>query len=80
MLQVRVHHAGVLALVRDRVHARCDGRREATPPLGLGSLDQDYPAVLFAQGADHRRSLVGRVVHEDDPIAHPRQRLFELPH
>jgi hypothetical protein len=78
MLEVGVHHAGVFALVRDRVHARRHGRRETTVLLGARAVDHGDPAILFAESVDNRRRLVGRVVHEDHPIIHPRQSLPEL--
>ena len=79
-MEVGVHHAGVLALVRDCVHARRHGRRETTVLLGARAVDQGDPAVLFTESVDHRRRLIGRVVYEDHPIIYPRQSFPELSH
>src|SRR5918995_5958913 len=80
MLEVSVHHTGVLALVHDRVHACRHGRRETTVLLGTRAVNEGDPAVLFTESVDHRRRLIGRVVYEDYPIIYPRQSFPELSH
>src|ERR671914_723902 len=80
VLQVRVHHTGVLARAREQLHTRRHSRREATVALCPFPAHQEDAAVLFCETPYHLRRFVRRVIHEDHPVIQVRKALAQLMH